>query len=252
MPTKLKTVVDDISAVPEAFRTQYKPIDGSNKFMLQEVEIPDPVDVSGLAKKTEELLKEKKALEAKYAGIDPDRYQALLKAREADERSKLEGKGAWEALEQQLKDRHAQELKQLESRVGSLTRALEQNMIDAEATAAISAARGAPALLLPHVKEHVRVFEEDGRFVAKVVDANGNPRIGDAKGSPMTIKQLVEEMKFSEIFGRAFEATYARGSGAPANGGRSRAVATITRETFNQMDAAERAEYFRNKGVVID
>lgn len=250
MPVKLKTVVDDISAVPEAYRPQYK-ADGG-KYVLQEIDIPDPVDVDGLVKKRDELLREKKALEARYAGIDPDEYQRLLKQKEQDNRAKLENKGAWEALEQQLKDRHEAEIKNREERIGSLTHALEESLIDAEASAAIATARGSAALLLPHVKKQVKVFEEDGRFVAKVVDSNGNPRIGDAKGSPMTIKQLIEEMKFNEIFGRAFEASYARGSGAPAHGGKSRVVPTITRSQYNEMTPPERAEYFRNKGVVID
>lgn len=252
MPTKLKAFVDDIAVVPEAYRSQYKQDEQTKRFILQEVEIPDPVDVSGLTKNRDELLREKKRLEEKYAGIDPQKYQELLRQREVEERRSLEGKGAWEALEQQLKDRHSQELKAREDRIGSLTHALEQHMVDAEATAAISAAKGVPALLLPHVKQHVKVFEEDGRFVARVVDENGNSRIGDAKGTPMTIKQLVDEMKFSEVYGRAFEATYARGTGAPANSGRSRAVATITREQFTSMDHGERSEFMRNKGVVID
>jgi hypothetical protein len=31
------------------------------------------------------------------------------------------------------------------------------------------------------------VFEEDGEFVAKVVDGKGNPRIADGKGTAMTV-----------------------------------------------------------------
>jgi hypothetical protein len=42
----------------------------------------------------------------------------------------------------------------------------------------------------------------------------------DGKGNPMTIRDLVKEMRASEIFGRAFNGSGQSGSGTqPANGG---------------------------------
>jgi hypothetical protein len=255
MPTKLKAIVDDLTSVPEAYRQQYQKDTSSNRYYLQEIEIPDPVDVSGLTKNRDDLLREKKALEQKYAGIDPEEFKRIQAANEKNENARLEGKGEWEALKQQLQARHGEEVKRLTERTTTLTSALEGKMVDAEASAAIAAAKGIPTLLLPHVKQSVKVFEEDGRFIAKVIDpVTGTPRIGDAKGSPMTIIQLVEEMKASEVYGRAFEASYARGSGAPAGGGRgaARVVNQITREQFERLNPAERAEHFKNSGVVVD
>ena len=45
-----------------------------------------------------------------------------------------------------------------------------------------------------------------GQFVVEVIDGDGNQRI-DAQGNPMTIPQLVDEMRASETFSRAFEAS---------------------------------------------
>jgi len=257
MPTKLKTIVDDIATVPEAYRTQYsKSPDG--KYILQEVEIPDPADVDGLIKKNAELINEKKKLEQKYAGIDPDEYQKLSKAQQLAERARLESKGEWEALERQLIEKHVEDLKKKDDEIGSLTFAVEERLVDTEASAAIIAAKGNAVLLLPHVKQNIRVVRENDesghvRFIARVVDSNGNPRIGDAKGSPMTIKQLVEEMRSDDRYSRAFEATYARGSGAPSNAGRKAVTVTITREQYNQMSPGEQHHYLLvDKGVVVD
>lgn len=89
--------------------------------------------------------------------------------------------------------------------------------MDAQATAAIAAAKGAAALLLPHVKARVKVIEDGGKHVVRVTDEKGEPR-NDARGQPLSIAAFVEEMRASEVFGRAFEATGAGGGGMPGTG----------------------------------
>lgn len=75
-------------------------------------------------------------------------------------------------------------------------------------------------LLLPHVRTHTRVKEVDGKFYVEVIDKDGNARIADGKGTPMTIQGLVAEMRGSDTFGRAFEGSGNSGSGKqPGHGG---------------------------------
>jgi len=58
----------------------------------------------------------------------------------------------------------------------------------------------------------------DAEFNVQVVDDKGDPRV-NGKGEPLTIADLVAEMRGSEVFGRAFEVSGQSGSGKqPGNG----------------------------------
>lgn len=52
-----------------------------------------------------------------------------------------------------------------------------------------------PHLLLPIVRQHVRVIEEKGDFAVRVVNEKGQLRIGDGSGAPMTVRQYLEELR---------------------------------------------------------
>lgn len=177
------------------------------------------------------LLAEKKRLEkdnARFKDVDPDKYRTLVEQESEIERRKAEAAGDWKAREAQLFEKFSANDKVKDETISSLSSALERRLIDAEATAALAAAKGSPKVLLPHIKAHVRVVKEDGEYAVQVVDARGNQRIGDAKGSPMTIGQLVEEMKADPDFARNFEGSGSSGGGAPrSSGGASGAVRQI-------------------------
>jgi len=234
---KLKGRVKSLDEVAESFRGLYEQ-DG-DWFYLKEYEPEDTTGLrNALAAEKEERRKAKEALD-KFKDVDPEKYQQLLKTTEDAERKRLESKGAWEALEKQLIEKHQKDMESRDTRIGTLTEALNKRLVDAEATAAIAAAKGVPQLLLPHVRASIKVSEEDGEFLAKVVDTKGNPRIGDAKGTPMTITQLIEEMKQSEVFGRAFEASGAGGSGASnQNGGSANGLRTVKASDQDALNAS--------------
>jgi hypothetical protein len=98
---------------------------------------------------------------------------------------------------------------------------LKKHMIESEARAVIAELKGSPELLLPHVREQCQLLEEDGAFVVRVVDKEGDPR-SDGKGGWMDIKALVAEMKASQAYGRAFESSGKQGSGTqPGTGNKS-------------------------------
>jgi hypothetical protein len=216
----LPFATDDLEQVAEPFRTLYA--EGEDgKYRLKVEGAPDPKALDELQ---ENLAKERNQTEAfkrqlkKFKDIDPDRYQQLLKQQQEAERRKAEEEGNFKAVEQQLRELHEQERRGDQERITHLSKAVEGLLVDAQATAAIAKYDGEPELLLPHVKRYVRVVEENGQFVPRVVDGAGNPRIGDSKGTPMSIAQLVEEMKASPVFGRAFKGGGQSGGGMPPNG----------------------------------
>ena len=233
----LKTKIAKLEDVAEPLRELYEAKDGAFVLKLD----GDAGDVfPGLTAKQQELLNEKKtladklkALEGQLSGIDLEKAKKALEQAEQLEREKLKATGDWDAREKQLKEQlaadlskretHFQtELKTRDDRISKLQGSLEKNLIEAQATAAIAAAKGVPELLLPHVMRSVKVVEENGEFVARVLDAQGQPRIANVKGEPFTIALLVEEMKANEVYGRAFDASSAGGSGAhKSDGGKS-------------------------------
>lgn len=81
------------------------------------------------------------------------------------------------------------------------------------ATAAITAAKGSVELLKPIVERACKVVKEDGRYVVRVVDAQGDFR-SDGAGGWMGVKELVAELKASESYARAFDSETPGGSGS--------------------------------------
>lgn len=223
----LKALVDAIDTVPEPARAFYKEADG--KFIL-DVEPVDGFaleDVSGLKNTLGKEMTLRKKLEkdvVKFKDIDPDKARdALARLEElgnidpAKDADKIVNERL-EAAKRQLLEKHGEELKTRDGRIAGLTKTVESLMVDQVATAALAEAKGAVELLLPHVQRHTRVREDaNGSFIVEVVDKDGNARIGNAKGDPMTIKDLVQEMRKSETFGRAFEGTGHTGSGTRPN-----------------------------------
>jgi len=120
------------------------------------------------------------------------------------------------------------------------------------ATSAIAEAKGIPALLLPHVKSAVKVVEMNGQYTVQVVDGNGNERIMDGKGTPMTIADYVAEMKKSEVYGRAFDGNDAHGSGSQKSAGRSGNAKSMPRTQFFALSPQDQAAHTKSGGVVTD
>lgn len=207
---------------------------GDDKIELTQAELDAKIAESNAALEANRntLLSEKKALEkqmARFKDIDPDKYKSMSEKEAEVERERAERAGDWKARETQLQERFTTETKAKDERIGSLSAALERRLVDAEATAALAAAKGSPKVLLPHIKAHVKVVEENGEFVVQVVDGRGQPRVGDAKGNPMTIGQLVEELKADPDFARNFEGSGSSGGGASrSTAGGGGAVRQIT------------------------
>ena len=219
---KLKGFVKTLEEVPEAQRDLYLKLgDGTYKLDAEGVE-----DVKGLKSALEKEREEAKRLRGvaeKYKDVDPEKYRELIAQAEEADRKTLEAKGQYETLLTQIKEKHKKELDAAKAETGEVTAELESYLVDNAAVLAITEAKpkGGPRLLLPHVKAQVRVMKVDGRRVARVVNEKGEVRIADSNGAPMTIPQLVAEMRESKEFGDAFEADGKTGSGAPVDKGKT-------------------------------
>jgi hypothetical protein len=87
-------------------------------------------------------------------------------------------------------------------------------LVGAGASEALAAEDGLVELAMPFVERQIKVVEVDGEFKAVVVDKDGDPRISGATGQPMTIKELVREMKGMDMYKPLFKSDVKGGGGA--------------------------------------
>jgi hypothetical protein len=205
------------TVIPKQYAGLYAKSEDGKSFRMDEM-LSKRLDTSGL---TSALDKERKANREKDKALGA--YSKLGKTPEeiAEKIAALEksgGEGAdvakrIEKLKAEMVQAHQAELEKERGVSTKMRASLDKHLIDAEATAALAEAKGTPVLLLPHVRSQVKVFEEDGQFVARVVDKEGDPRTNGKTGGYMTIKELVAEMKKSPDYAPAFAAAGTSGGG---------------------------------------
>ena len=239
----LKLTVDTLDSVDEAVRGLYVEKDGKFTLNVEGVE-----DVSSLKNSLRDANREaenrRKQLDGwKKLGKSPDEITALIEAQAAADADKLSKAGEWDKLRQQMNDKHADDLKKKDETIGQMRARLEKELVDAQAVIAIAAAKGSTGLLLPHVKSHVKV---DDNYQVIVVDAKGDPRV-NGKGEPLTIADLVTEMRGTEAYGRAFEGTGQSGSGATQANGVG-AIGAVTKRS-DLKTRSERAAFVDKHGA---
>ncbi|WNH03213.1 hypothetical protein [Xenorhabdus griffiniae] len=194
-----------------------------DKYQLQIEGLPEIPDVSGLQKKVDELLSEKKSEQEK-------RRQAEEAAKKAAEEQARKN-GDIEALEkswaEKLSNREKELLTQLEEKDTNLRTLLVDNV--AQSLAAKLAGDSA-ALLLPHIKS--RLIVEDGK--TRVVDSEGKP-------SALTIDDLEKEFRSNKLFAPVVIGSKATGTGGE---GQRQTVARGGGKTWHDYTEAERIRLF--------
>lgn len=148
------------------------------------------------------------------------RLQRLVKLEEFDPETEAE-KRAKEKLDGRLRelgDKHKEELTAREATIQALETEVTGLLVDAEVSRVLTEedTKGSVELLLPAFRKHVKVIQDErsGKRVAAVLDGEGNPRIKDAVGNLVTLKDLALELKKQPQYARAFDGTKASGSGA--------------------------------------
>jgi hypothetical protein len=158
------------------------------------------------AKEAEEAL-------AKFDGIDLDEYHTMKQAQKDEETKELERKGEFDKLREQMVDDHNDEKAkwetekaELNARYAALEAELHKTILSHEIVVAAAVAKAYnPKLVELAVAQMVKVEQgDDGRRIIRVLDAEGNPRKYYKTGEPMTIPQLLEEMKQSQEYAPLF------------------------------------------------
>lgn len=234
--------VDDLQLVPEQFRGFYTEKDGSHT--IAEQFVPLTTLTSGLAKSLKAARAEAKANKGTAIDLSPLSEFGATPAEIAEKfRTDLEdlqdklAKGVKldpEKIKSELSKGFDTKLAEKDTMLKSMEIALHQNLVTAEATRAIAESKGVPELLLPHISAAVKVVNDAGKYRVAVVDSDGDARVSSTTGQPMTIADLVREMKSSPVFGRAFESETAQGGGAKP--GQQRQPPARTTQVMSSVD----------------
>jgi len=243
----------DVAGLPEALREFYtKGDDGKYTLNVESAEGFSLENVQGLKtalstekggrKTAEDALK---AMKDQVGDLD------LVKAREAiTENEALKSANSSDKIKLQIESavrtattKLAEENAAFKIKVEKADKLVDHALRRSAHTAAIVKAKGVPELLLPHLENATKLkFDDKGNHSIEVVDAQGTMRYSMKSGSgttPMGLDELVEEMKVSPIFSRAFEGTQASGGGAPPD----RKNGQTGKFTISKTDAQDAQKY---------
>jgi hypothetical protein len=195
----LKFEIDSLEGVDEAVKGLY--VEHSGKYRLSVDGLPQgDSDVSGLKKKVDELLNEKK--------------EAARKAKEAEEKAeaaRLEAakkNGDIDALQKSWEDKVAKIAGEKTAEVEGYKGMINSLTVGATATsiAAELAVPGSAEVLLPHVKNRLAVEIRENKPVVVVLDEQGKP-------SALTPDELKEEFRNKSAFAPLIAGSRATGAG---------------------------------------
>lgn len=238
--------VTDIEKVPEKFRGLYAEDQENGGFFLPDSVKPLAHSYTGLSKNFKDAKNNKKKandesasrrkqlqeietlaseLEVDLEQIDGENTTlgTALKAKIDELRSQAKnGKDVQHNIDKVRQDaeKRINEVTQNKDKeLSTMQAALQQHMVSDAATRAITAKKGSPELLLPHIERHCKVVQNgernDGtpKYEVAVLDADGDIRT-NGRGDNMSVEDLVEEMRQSDKYGRAFDSETPGGTGA--------------------------------------
>lgn len=195
--------VTDLNAVPEQYRGLYQP--GQEGFTLDPL-LAEKLDVSGL-----------------LSALDKERgnAQGFEKELKAWQALGPDPETAWASRQKALAAEFTEQFDAvLAEKDAEITRLKELNadfLITTRATEALLKAGGSVELLMPHIRAAVTLVEEEGAPSLRIIDTDGSLR-EKSEGVPLTVEDLVAEMRSSPVFARAFNPTGSKGSGMDPSG----------------------------------
>lgn len=197
----LKYEVDTVEGLDAAIAGMYdKTESGKYRLKVEGIE-----DTSGLKRKVDELLAEKKT--------ESERRKQEESARKAAEEEAARKAGDVTALEKSWQEKLTRREQELLAQQEALTGSLRSVLVDSEAVKMASrlAVEGSADVLLPHIRSRLAVDQRDGKYVTVVLDNTGKP-------SAATLDELEKEITGNKAFAPLLVGSRASGGGAGASG----------------------------------
>tara|TARA_R110000803_G_scaffold28011_7_gene65101 strand:- start:4916 stop:5680 length:765 start_codon:yes stop_codon:yes gene_type:complete len=235
--------VESLDTVPEAFRGAYAEATEGGGFVIADSAKGLVDAVIGLNSAVKNERKNTETAKAKLTefkpwqelGESPDAVKESIAELQKQIEASSDGKVNLDKMKADMERASAATILAKDAEVEGMRGSLNKYMVETQATRELADAKGAVDLLLPHVMGRAKVVQDGENYTVRVFDEAGDPR-GDGKGGFMGVKELVAEMKNSPTFGRAFEASGNKGSGANPNG----ANRNVDRKSSQQLTPTER------------
>lgn len=236
--TVLKHTLDaaGLQQIPENLRSIYEaPAEEGGDYSVPESLRPVADAITGLFNANSKIRGENKELTAaakaapdlgelaEFGGTAKeiaDAVKARIAELEASGTDGERGKQIIDKMRREMKAAHEAELKGKDEENGALRGTVHKYLINSAATSALASEGAIADLALPFVQQHVKVIQADGEFHARVVDKDGDVRISGATGEPMSITELVREMKGMEKYAPLFKSEAQGGGGAKPSAGK--------------------------------
>ena len=200
----LKAVLDSLEGLAPEFAKEYK--QGSDGRYYLDIEgIDEHPDIGALKRAKDYEKAERQKLAAKLKEV-----QASLEALTEERDNILKGalpKADVEKLEESWKQKLAKREQELTEQINNLNGHLQRILVDNVAQQIATEISKAPALLLPHIKQRLKVDFVDGKPVTKVLDEDGSI-------SALSIEDLKKEMVANPIYAPIIIGSKASGGGA--------------------------------------
>lgn len=229
----LKYEIETVEGLDASIADLYDKTEGG-KYRLK---VEGIEDTSGLKKKVDELLNEKKAA----AKARQEAEEAA--ARAAEEAARKSGDVS--ALEKSWQEKYAKGIGEKDSELSALRGSLNKMLVDNVAVSLANelAVQGSAAILIPHIKARLDVDTSGGEPKTIVLGADG-------KRSALTIDELKAEIAANQAFAPVLAGSKATGGGASGTGAGGGAAKTVTRAQFEQMSAGQQMQHIQSGGKV--
>lgn len=229
---------EDFDKLPDHFKAEYSLISGTDpnagKYQLQVVE-SDGLKLASVDKLLSALGAERDRADAAekkskaFGDLTPEAAREAITSLAALAAGTPDGKTGQiiQLREKTLRGEFETQLAAERTKVKDMEAALQTTLVETAAIRAISDTdpKASVELLLPIVTRSLKVVKtDDGKFVTRVVDANGIPRVKDAQGTPLSPVDFVAEIRKVPAYAGAFGGTGSTGmgtSGASSSGGAS-------------------------------
>lgn len=257
MPWNFEDTVDSLDGVPEEYRPGYT-AGQDGKFTWKPEFKPFAAAITGnigvtnkvradLKKSNDESAARRLAIKAyedliSASGLTVEEGKSaveVLKAHIDDLQAKAKNGGELkvnlDALRKDFEKQTKAIREESEGKVTKMTRTLEKHLIGDVSKSALAKFEGNSTLLMPAIRDRVKVVPEGDDYVVRVVDGEGNYRL-DTKGGYMTIESLVQELKANPDYAQAFKSTANGGSGARQQTKQTTVSTTPTRDKMSATD----------------
>lgn len=192
---------------------------------------------NGALKRAKDRERDAKKEAQKRAKELEDELQAYRDKEEKEKDDKAKKEGDIEAFNKKWQKKYDEDIAKKDAEIANLNSEVSSLVIDTQARSLAEAISTVPDLMVDVLKKRLSLDRENGKPIARVLDANGEP-------TPMTLEELGAEFQNNEKYSAIMVASKASGGakssdpdGLPASGGSDSKPTRFSDMSFAQKKA---------------